>query len=1451
VASNVNIGGLEGDLILNTRDWTGPAREALSSLRALGSGVTSALDGINANTRQMAQSMQEMSSRTRQANTDMMQSFRQMGQAFASVVSDISRMARDVLGKAVSEFAQLDQAMHDVDSIAKLSGDGLQKLTKEVRSLGGEMGLTQGPVKLAEALKNISGAGFSATDAMKVLRASAKGADAGITDTKTFSRGVTALLRNYNLGADQATVVTDQMFKAMDQGDIEAEHMASSIGSIAPVASLAGVSLQELMGSLSAMSLNGKSFSENVTNYRAVLLHLLSPARDAQKLLEQYGVQAGETAIRTKGLLGVVQDLYAKTGGNKSVLKRVLDDEGLQASAALLKGDKGALTQSYIGEQYKADGATDDAFKRRAQGLMFQLQQLKASFDNFLLGVGAGVEPMLKPATEWLNKIAQSLLKLPDSTKAAIGGFLGLVAVGGSLLAGLTLLAPTFIQIGTWVASFGGVARLAAAAASSFEAGLTTLAAAASEFVAPIVLIGVNLALLKTAWEKDWGGIREFTTGVFEDIKRGATQAASWMQENLGPVARRIAQDFREGWPYVKDFFLWMGQTAAEIVVPAMQTLWDAAKSAWSGFSQVIQRAWAIVRPIIEAIGDGVQATMGVVAMAIDGDWNGAWTAAVEYLRGVVPRITKALDEIKVTVSESLLDLAHRIQEAFREALSPPEFKSETGWKATIDNPLARSTEVAKQKFGEIRDAGESLFSDLTKTSKRFGDGLSLGAAQAFSGSAVKIGGGPGTSNDDLVPYGKPKKKPSAESVNADRIASLALRHDGTLFRPGDKAQCANFVREVYREAGVPIGISSKPLDFKLTIGQPQGPGYANSFFGKDVGTLIQSMNELKKGDVLGFRNTYGNYAPGTITHAGVYVGDGKFTHRPTANAPVQTDSLNGYWGGQFASAVRPFALGKGGTGIGQGGINYQEVLAAHTKITELLGKQNNAYQTQRDELKKTYSEAMALAKDIGESQQTQNRLKADYLRKVGEVNDAERRENLKTSNELTVTRLAAEGKLGEAAKARIQATADEEKGRLQELLKTYPQMADQIAATSKAIDENAIRQQSSLALQDGGDHLNEVSGLQTFQRNDPGISSLMKSFPQFRAEIEAAYAAIQRYIKDPSEANLANFQASAQQIEKISGMANEAQQREIQSIEWKRQMGQITTDEAIAQQGQVLNNWVGGEDSKRQAILQYSDMYREYLQQQLELQGEFNLSSLESLAESLNQAGQLTSQQQAQLIAVNQLIQQQRLQDQQNWQGVLQSSMGAFQGFLGGLLTGQQSFSQSFSQLWKSLATQVIQEIVKMIIKATILQKILSSIFGWFGGILGIGGAAPIGAINIGDAGSAAGAGVGLSGYTFHSGGLVTSAGRVALPRFHSGGFVSGPLRSDETMAVLQTGEYVLSRQQLAAMRSNQGQARQAGPTVHVGGISVYASLENGMDVNQLGDQLGSRILSTIQGAA
>lgn len=151
-----------------------------------------------------------------------------------------------------------------------------------------------------------------------------------------------------------------------------------------------------------------------------------------------------------------------------------------------------------------------------------------------------------------------------------------------------------------------------------------------------------------------------------------------------------------------------------------------------------------------------------------------------------------------------------------------------------------------------------------------------------------------------------PQTNPKVEAV-----VKTALSWVGREYNGNQKAQCAFFVRHVFKQAGYPLPISRDSLDPRPS---PASPGMAYSLCGKDIGQVIRNRDSLRPGDIVAFTQTYGSWPRGHVTHVGVYVGGFQgipkyiMVDRSTSGLPVRRKDIRDY-GNKFLYGIRPHLL--------------------------------------------------------------------------------------------------------------------------------------------------------------------------------------------------------------------------------------------------------------------------------------------------------------------------------------------------------------------------------------------------------------------------------------------------------------------------------------------------------------------------------------------------------------
>jgi cell wall-associated NlpC family hydrolase len=134
-------------------------------------------------------------------------------------------------------------------------------------------------------------------------------------------------------------------------------------------------------------------------------------------------------------------------------------------------------------------------------------------------------------------------------------------------------------------------------------------------------------------------------------------------------------------------------------------------------------------------------------------------------------------------------------------------------------------------------------------------------------------------------------KKINIGQVTAEEIIRIAETYKGTphSFNGISKKgiDCSGLVAVSFRQSGI--------SEF------PHG-SQEQAYYGK----IILKINQLQRGDLVFFTNTY--QTPNLLTHVGIYLGNNKFIHSTTSKGVIVTDfTTSEYWRRHYAFATRLF----------------------------------------------------------------------------------------------------------------------------------------------------------------------------------------------------------------------------------------------------------------------------------------------------------------------------------------------------------------------------------------------------------------------------------------------------------------------------------------------------------------------------------------------------------------
>ncbi|HEY0075458.1 MAG TPA: phage tail tape measure protein, partial [Abditibacteriaceae bacterium] len=384
------------------------------------------------------------------------------------------------IGIASKDFIGFDRQLRNINTVAKLSEKGIQDLGNEIIRLSSDPQIRKGPEDLANALYDIYSSGKSGSDALDTLEQSAKGASAGLTQTKTAAGVTLSVLQSGIGGVNDSKQALDVLFKTVDRGRLNFEELSGTLGAVLPTASKAGISLQELGAYIAVATKQGQSASEATNDLLNLITKIANPGKEARDSFEKLGIQYGFSALQAKGLSGVLVDIQAKTNGNADAIKKLLPDMQAQRGALTGLTNAGADLRTELEQQkhaFDGAGAAAEAMAKQNKGAAYEADLLAKDLKILSIEAGKAAAPAMhaivketRDAVKWFNDLdketqsqivqfglyggaallaagqLKNVLEISKQLKA-VGLFSALSANPAALAAGLTVAAGGYLLV--------------------------------------------------------------------------------------------------------------------------------------------------------------------------------------------------------------------------------------------------------------------------------------------------------------------------------------------------------------------------------------------------------------------------------------------------------------------------------------------------------------------------------------------------------------------------------------------------------------------------------------------------------------------------------------------------------------------------------------------------------------------------------------------------------------------------------------------------------------------------------------------------------------------------------------------------------------------------------------------------------------------------------------------
>jgi TP901 family phage tail tape measure protein len=335
---------------------------------------------------------------------------RGLSSSIAAVLGPLS--AGVVVAKWFEGFNQAELAAQKVNSL----GVNVKDLQVELLRVSTASGGLASQTELMAAAYDVASAGFgNAGDNAKILEASLNGAVGGLSDINTVADAATSVLNAYGLSADNAARLIDGFIQTQNDGKIVVDQYAQQIGNVAPIAAAAGISIGELNAAIATVTATGVPVESTFAGLRQAISSILKPSSEAQKLATQLGIDFNETALRSKGFAGVLEEVATKTKGSTTAMTTLFGSVEAVSTILPITNDGLVRFNSNLDNQTMKSGQAADAAEKLGSTVSRQFTMLLNGIGN----VARQLDQVLGPALQGILRQAQGVLQSINESLSA------------------------------------------------------------------------------------------------------------------------------------------------------------------------------------------------------------------------------------------------------------------------------------------------------------------------------------------------------------------------------------------------------------------------------------------------------------------------------------------------------------------------------------------------------------------------------------------------------------------------------------------------------------------------------------------------------------------------------------------------------------------------------------------------------------------------------------------------------------------------------------------------------------------------------------------------------------------------------------------------------------------------------------------------------------------------
>lgn len=232
------------------------------------------------------------------------------------------------------------------------------------------------------------GSGVKWSDSIALIATAEKLATATRAELKGTTEVLVSTMNAYGIQTADAGKVSDLFFKIIADGKIEMDDLSQYLANITPISSAAGVSLEEVGGAIATLTAAGMQPSTAIDALKSAISNIIKPSQQATTTAAELGIEFNASALKSKGLAGVLDDVAKATGGSTEKMALLFGDVTGLASVLSLTGPLADKFKDSVAGMGDSAGAVAAAFAKMTGSVEQSTAKVTNSLNALFVRIG-------------------------------------------------------------------------------------------------------------------------------------------------------------------------------------------------------------------------------------------------------------------------------------------------------------------------------------------------------------------------------------------------------------------------------------------------------------------------------------------------------------------------------------------------------------------------------------------------------------------------------------------------------------------------------------------------------------------------------------------------------------------------------------------------------------------------------------------------------------------------------------------------------------------------------------------------------------------------------------------------------------------------------------------------------------------------------------------------------